>query len=48
MRLGASGRMWEDPGTEVRAVEVGLSAGLRFSFWAPSRAFEPLPEFEDP
>ena len=32
----------------ARNVEIGGNAGLRFSFWAPPRAMEPLPALEDP
>ena len=38
----------EDPFTGVRNLEVRTTVGLRFSFWAPPRVFEPLPAFEDP
>jgi hypothetical protein len=48
VRLAATGSSREDPGTQVRSVELGASAGLRFSFWAPPRVFEPLPAIEDP
>jgi hypothetical protein len=47
-RVSAEGASREDPFTSVRNVEVRAMAGLRFSFWAPPRVFEPLPEFEDP
>ncbi|APR86745.1 hypothetical protein A7982_12094 [Minicystis rosea] len=48
MRLAATGGTHEDPATRARSVELGATAGLRFSFWAPPRSFEPLPELEDP
>ncbi|MFT3764885.1 MAG: hypothetical protein QM820_05110 [Minicystis sp.] len=48
VRLAANGGTREDPATGTRSVELGATAGLRFSFWAPPRAFEPLPEIEDP
>lgn len=48
VRLAATGSSREDPATQVRSVELGASAGLRFSFWAPPRVFEPLPAIEDP
>jgi hypothetical protein len=48
VRLAATGSSREDPQTQVRSVELGATAGLRFSFWAPPRVFEPLPPFEDP
>jgi hypothetical protein len=47
IRLAATGGERDDPGTGAHAVEFGFSAGLRFSFWAPARVFEPLPELED-
>lgn len=48
LRLAANGGLFDDPVTGARAFEVGGAAGLRFSFWAPPRSFEPLPEMEDP
>jgi len=48
VRLAARGATREDPATQVRSVELGATAGLRFSFWAPPRSFEPLPDIEDP
>ena len=48
VRLAATGASREDPATQARSVEIGASAGLRFSLWAPPRVFEPLPELEDP
>jgi hypothetical protein len=48
VRLAANGRTREDPATQVRSMELGATAGLRFSFWAPPRSFEPLPAIEDP
>jgi hypothetical protein len=47
-RLSAEGASREDPFTDTRNIEVRAMAGLRLSFWAPPRVFEPLPEFEDP
>lgn len=47
-RLSAEGASREDPFSGARNVEARAMAGLRFSFWAPPRVFEPLPEFEDP
>lgn len=47
-RASAEGATLEDPFSGVRNVEVRAMVGLRFSFWAPPRVFEPLPEFEDP
>lgn len=47
-RVAAEGASREDPFSGVRSMEVRAMAGLRFSFWAPPRVFEPLPEFEDP
>ena len=46
-RASAEGASIETPKGD-RNVEVRAMAGLRFSFWAPPRVFEPLPEFEDP
>jgi hypothetical protein len=47
-RLSAEGASREDPFSSSRSLEVRAMAGLRFSFWAPPRVFEPLPEFEEP
>lgn len=47
-RVTAEGASREDPFSGVRNMEVRATMGLRFSFWAPPRVFEPLPEFEDP
>ena len=47
-RASAEGASREDPNTGQRSVEARAMVGLRFSFWAPPRVFEPLPEFEDP
>ncbi|MBK8251379.1 MAG: hypothetical protein IPK82_01760 [Polyangiaceae bacterium] len=47
-RVTAEGASREDPFTGQRNMEVRAMAGLRFSFWAPPKVFEPLPEFEDP
>jgi hypothetical protein len=47
-RLAAMGSANDDPGTQARNVELRMTAGLRFSFWAPPRVFEPLPDLEEP
>lgn len=47
-RLAASGNTRNDFGNDVRNVELRFTAGLRISFWAPPRVFEPMPEIEDP
>ncbi|MEZ4307519.1 MAG: hypothetical protein R3F14_05665 [Polyangiaceae bacterium] len=47
-RASAEGASREDPFTSTRNLEVRAMVGLRFSFWAPPRVFEPLPELEDP
>jgi hypothetical protein len=47
-RFSAEGATRDDPFVSTRNVEVRAMMGLRFSFWAPPRVFEPLPEFEDP
>jgi hypothetical protein len=48
VRLTATGGSRDDPAAGTRSFELGLSAGLRFSFWAPPRVFEPMQELEDP
>jgi hypothetical protein len=48
LRLAADGRTQNDFARDVRAVELRFLAGLRMSFGAPPRIFEPMPEFEDP
>jgi hypothetical protein len=48
LRLSLSGLARDDLAGGARNVELGGTAGLRFSFWAPPRIFEPLPELEDP
>lgn len=48
VRLAAKGGAREDPLTGARTVELSADAGLRFSFWAPPRVFQPLPDLEDP
>jgi hypothetical protein len=48
VRVAATGASRDDPQTGVRSVELGMNAGLRFSFWAPPRVFQPLPDLEDP
>jgi hypothetical protein len=48
IRLATEGRTQNDFERDVRAVELRFLAGLRMSFGAPPRIFEPMPEFEDP
>ena len=48
VRLAATGSSRDDPAATARSFELGFSAGLRFSFWAPPRVFQPLQELEDP
>jgi hypothetical protein len=48
VRLAATGSTRDDPSVSARSFELGFSAGLRFSFWAPPRVFEPMQEIEDP
>jgi hypothetical protein len=48
LRLATEGRTQNDFARDVRAVELRFLAGLRMSFGAPPRVFEPMPEFEDP
>jgi hypothetical protein len=48
LRVAATGAARDDLAGGARNVEVGATAGLRFSFWAPPRLLEPLPEIEDP
>jgi hypothetical protein len=48
LRLAALGAARDDLSGGARNVEVGATAGLRFSFWAPPRLIEALPEIEDP
>lgn len=48
LRLAATGTARDDLAGGARNVEVGATAGLRFSFWAPPRIVEPMPELEDP
>lgn len=48
LRLATQGRTQNDFQRDVRAVELRFLAGLRMSFGAPPRVFEPMPEFEDP
>jgi hypothetical protein len=48
LRLATEGRTQNDFVRDVRAVELRFLAGLRMSFGAPPRIFEPMPEFEDP
>ncbi len=48
VRLAATGSSRDDPAAGARSFELGFSAGLRFSFWAPPRVFEPMQEVEDP
>jgi hypothetical protein len=47
-RVAAMGSARDDPDTKLLSVELRFMAGLRISFWAPPRVFEPLPEIEDP
>lgn len=47
-RASAEGASREDPFSGQRSLEARAMLGLRISFWAPPRVFEPLPEFEDP
>lgn len=48
VRLAATGSSRDDPASGARSFELGFSAGLRFSFWAPPRVFETMQELEDP
>lgn len=48
VRLAATGSTRDDAAAGARSFELGFSAGLRFSFWAPPRVFEPMQEIEDP
>jgi hypothetical protein len=48
VRLAATGSTRDDPAAGARSFELGFNAGLRFSFWAPPRVFEPMQELEDP
>jgi len=48
VRLSATGGSRDDPASGARSFELGFSAGLRFSFWAPPRVFQPMQELEDP
>lgn len=47
-RVSVEGRTQNDYTRDVRAVELRFLAGLRMSFGAPPRVFEPMPAFEDP
>jgi hypothetical protein len=47
-RIATEGRTQGDYQRDVRAVELRFLAGLRMSFGAPPRVFEPMPAFEDP
>ncbi len=47
VRLAATGSTRDDPAASARSFELGFSAGLRFSFWAPPRVFESMQEIED-
>lgn len=47
-RFSAIGSSRQDLTTGRQTVEATAMLGLRFSFWAPPRVFEPLPDFEDP
>jgi hypothetical protein len=48
LRVSAHAAYRDDLAGGTRNVEIGAMAGLRFSFWAPPRIVEPLPELEDP
>lgn len=48
LRVGARAAMRDDPRTDTRSTELGVDVGLRFSFWAPPRVFEPMQELEEP
>jgi hypothetical protein len=48
LRLAAQGSTRDDFEIDEQSVELRFVAGLRISFWAPPRVFEPMPEFEDP
>jgi hypothetical protein len=48
VRVAAQGTTQNDFASDVRAVDVRFTAGLRMSFWAPPRVFEPMPAFEEP
>jgi hypothetical protein len=48
LRLAALGSARDDAPASTRGLEVGATAGLRFSFWAPPRVPVALPELEDP
>lgn len=48
VRLATEGRTQNDFSRDLRAVELRFLAGLRMSFGAPPRVFEPMPDFEDP
>ena len=48
LRLATTGNTREDPAASARSFELGFSAGLRVSFWAPPRVFEPMQAIEDP
>ncbi|WP_437281064.1 hypothetical protein WME90_11035 [Sorangium sp. So ce375] len=48
LRLAAMGVSRNDINNDVRDVEIKASAGIRVSFWAPPRVFEPMPAFEEP
>src|ERR1700679_2424074 len=48
LRIAANGAARDDLLTSTRNVELGGNVGLRFSFWAPPRLNQPMPELEDP
>jgi hypothetical protein len=48
LRLAAHGVARDDLAGGARNLEFGGNAGLRFSFCAPPRQMDPLPELEDP
>lgn len=47
-RFSAIGSSRQDLKTGHQSIEATAMVGLRFSFWAPPRIFEPLPDFEEP
>ena len=47
-RFAVTGSSRQDIQTGAQSFEGSFTAGIRFSFWAPPRIFEPLPEYEEP
>jgi hypothetical protein len=47
-RFAAVGSSRQDLISGRQTIEATATVGLRFSFWAPPRVFEPLPDFEEP